>query len=327
MGKIERKFAAASGIFAFTLGSQCFAQQLATQSAMHARVQAIYSFSPSKVTNQVRENKSKEMDSFWNEVKGHPEVELPLLRNELADPGNPTFFFADGCDLLLSLSQSLEDQELAVRAFTRVDLADFESHQYLLEIHALAVKGANVTPAALHMLDDPKFQVFLPEHAYRLDQAQCLQVALLPLKTEVWLPSVLERLKAEHEDTAMRSLLLLLFYAQTDSADKAIAAIGKNLGTDAKVKDLAASIMNHEREIGVGKQPSRQRENQYREERRKRMKGVSDEAMDDMNELTEQIACTRAGGPLIDSTPATARVALLSSSCVILEERARSSAG
>lgn len=283
------------------------AQTSTTQSAMHARVQSLYNFSPSKVTEQARESKSKEMDAFWNEVKGHADVELPLLRKELADSGNPPFFFADGSDLLLSLSQSREDQELAVRAFSRVDLSDFQSRQYLLEIHALAVKGVNVTSAALHMLDDPKFRVFLPEHYYWLNQGDCLQVALLPLEENVWLSSVIDRLKTEHDETAMKSLLLMLFYAQTDAADRAISTVAEKPGRDANIRRYAASILQHEREIGMGKQPSLQLENKYRAERRNRMKGVSDEAMDDMNELTTQIAQARTVSRNETQSSATSR--------------------
>lgn len=297
MRQIERISKVRTVILACVVVSPCIAQRISTQSAMHTRVQSLYNFLPSKVTEQVRESKSREMDSFWNEVKGHPEAELPLLRKELSDTSNPPFFFADGSDLLLSLSQSRADEELAVQAFSRVDLSDFQSRQYLLEIHALAMKGVNVTPAALHMLDDPKFRVFLPEHDYWLNQGDCLQVALLPLEENVWLPSVIERLENEHDDTAKKSLLLMLFYAQTDAADRAIATVANGPRSDANSRHFAASVIQHEREIGVRKEPSRQLENKYRAERRERMKGVSDEAMDDMNELTTKIARARSITP------------------------------
>ena len=270
------------------------AQSLTTQSAMHDRITAIYNFSPSKVTREIRESKSAEMDSFWDEVKGHRDAELPLLRKELEDPDNPRFFFADGCALLLSLSQSPADQNLAILALSRVDLADFQSRQYLEEVHALAMKGANVTPAALHILDDPKFEVFLAEHgAYRLDQTACLLVALLPLSTSVWLPAVMERIQVEHDETAMKSLLLLLFYAQTDEADREIKAIATGDGSPPAIRDFASSILKHERELGTGKQPSRQLETKLRRDRQERMAAVSDEAIDDMNQLTERIARAR----------------------------------
>ena len=274
------------------------AQSLSTQEAMHSKVQSIYGFSPSKVTADIRESKSKEMDGFWGEVKSHKEAELPLLRNELADPNNPRFFFADGSGLLLSISDSPEDQRLAVNCLAKVDLSDFQSRQFLMEIHALALKGTNVAPAALHILDVPKFEVFLPEHgAYRLDQSSCLLVSFLPLKNDVWLPSVLERLKVERDETALKSLLLLLFYAQSDEADRAISSFAIAPSSSAHVREFAQTIIKHEHELGVGTHPSSELEARFREERRVRMASVSDEAMDDLEILTGKIAKARSLSP------------------------------
>jgi hypothetical protein len=272
-------------------------QSLATQSEMHAKVKTLYSFSPSKVTAEVRQSKSAEMDGFWNEVKSHQSVELPLLRNELANPDNPNFFFADGGDLLLSLSQAEGDRKLAVSCLAKVDLGDFQSRQFLMEVHALALKGTDVTPAALHMLDDPKFEVFLPEHgAYRLDQPSCLMVALLPLRNEVWLPDVLERLKVERDETAIKSLLLLLFYAQSDEADQAIRRVAYAGGSSKAIREMSQGILKHEKELGTGTNPSQELEAKYREERRLRMAAMSDEAMDDLDVLTGKIAEARTVG-------------------------------
>ncbi|HWG22109.1 MAG TPA: hypothetical protein VG225_16385 [Terracidiphilus sp.] len=269
------------------------AQSPITQAAMHARIKALYDFSPSKTTDAVRNSKSNEMDAFWNDVKSHRDTELPLLRKELEDSDNPRFFFADGSGLLLSLSEEPEDRKLAAGALARVDMADFQPHQYLMEVHALAVKGTNVTPAALHMLDDPKFTVYLPEHAYRLDQAACLQVALLPLSNGVWLPAVLERTKTEHDEMALKSLLMLLYYAQADDADRAIRTLAADAQFSPAIRDFATWILKHEKEIGTGKHPSPGLEKKLRAERRARMAAVSDEAMDDMNEMTEKIAQAR----------------------------------
>ena len=288
-----------SGVAAFcasfgSIVAPSVAQSLSTQAGMHSRVVALYSFSPSKVTNEVRESKSKEMDAFWDEVKAHKDEDLPLLRRELENPENPKFFFADGSGLLLSLSQAQDDQKIAVHCLAKVDLSDFQSRQFLFEVHGLAVKGIDVTPAALHLLDDPKFVVYLPEHgAYKLDQSACLYYSLLPLPNDVWLQSVIERLKTEHDETATKSMLLLLFYAQSDDADRVIRSVAKDPGIGKTMRDFADMILKHERDLGVGSHPSRALEEKFREERRLRMAAVSDEAVDDMEDLTGKIAQTR----------------------------------
>jgi hypothetical protein len=297
MRSIRLRLLALAG-FILTFGSarlQLFAQSLSTQSAMHARVISLYNFSPSKVTADMRESKSKEMDAFWNEVKTHKETELPLLRIELENSGNPKFFFADGSGLLSSISQSPEDQKIAASCLARVDLSDFQSRQYLYEVHALALKGTDITQAALHMLDDPKFQVFLPEHgAYRLDQSACLLFALLPLPNDVWLQAVIERMKTERDETATKSILLLLFYAQTDEADRIISSVAKQAESAAAVKELASSIMKHERDLGLGSHPSKDIEAKLRKQRQARVAGISDEAVDDLDDLTGEIARARS---------------------------------
>jgi hypothetical protein len=273
---------------------ELFAQTLSTQDEMHERIISTYSFSPSKVTEEVRSNKSKEMDSFWDDVKGHRETALPFLRVELKNPENPKFFFADGSALLLSLSQTLEDKRLAADCLARVDLSDFQSHQFLYEVNSLAVQGIDVTPAALHILDDPKFVVYLPEHgAYKLDQTACLLFMLLPQTNKVWLQQAIDRLKVERDETAVKSLLVLLFYAQSEDADTVIQSIGVDHSASPSIRKFVQSIQSHERELGVGAHPSPSEEARYREERRLRMASISDEAVDDMDELTGKIAKAR----------------------------------
>jgi hypothetical protein len=269
------------------------AQSISTQAEMHARVQALYNFSPSKVSAEKRTSKSAEMDTFWNEVKSHKDTELPLLRKELEDPKNPSFFFADGSGLLIALSDSPEDRKLVVVCLARVNFVDFQSRQYLYEVHRLATQAVDVTPAALHILDDPKFGAYLPEHAYRMDQSACLLESLLPLPESIWLPAAMKRIKTEHEETALRSLLLLLYYAQSDDADDYLRSFATDRNKLEAARDFTITLLKHEHDLGIGKEPSHEAELKAREDRRKRMFGLSDEAMDDLEDLTRKIARAR----------------------------------
>lgn len=293
---VSYKFFAYICVLAGTLLSlPVAAQTISTQADMHARIKEVYDFSPSKITAEQRERKSAEMDSFWKEINSHKESDLPLLKKELQDDSNPAFFFADGSSLLLSLSQSAEDEVLVARCLARINFDDFQSRQYLYEVHGLATKGIDVTAAAFHMLDDPKFEVYLPEHgAYRLDQAACLLEALLPLPEGVWLPVAMRKIKDERNATALRSLVLLLYYAQTDDADASLRSIVANPNVSKDERDFTITVLKHERQLGMGKQPSRPREIEIREQRRRRMFGVSDEAMDDLEDLTQKLAQARA---------------------------------
>jgi hypothetical protein len=295
-----RRLNVVAAVFIIALyATAAWSQSISTQAQMHARVQSLYGFSPAKVTAEQRESKSAEMDGFWKEVKANQATELPLLRKELQDTTNPAFFFADVSGLLLALSQSPEDEKLVAASLVRIDFQDFQSRQYLYLVHSLATRGIDVTAAALHMLDDARFEVYLPEHgAYRLDQAACLLEALLPLPEAAWVSRAVTRLENERDETASRSLLLLLFYAQTEEADRTIRSIADNANKPQPERDFARTILKHERELGLGNQPSHSVEVQLREERRKRMAGISDEAMDDLQDLTTKIARARTLRPV-----------------------------
>jgi hypothetical protein len=291
--KMSSRPAVAMVVLAGCLVAAGQAQSISTQAEMHARVKALYNFSPSKVSAEERKSKSAEMDTFWNEVKNHKDTELPFLRRELEDPGNPPIFFADGSGLLLALSRSSEDEKLVAAGLAHVDFDDFQSRQYLYQVHGLAINGVDVTRAALHILDYPKFEVYLPEHAYRMDQSACLLESLLPLPESVWLPAAMRRIKTEHEETALKSLLLLLYYAQTDEADNYLRSIAANANEPKAARDFTLTLLKHEHDLGIGRRSSREAELKAREDRRKRMFGLSDEAMDDLEDLTGKIAKAR----------------------------------
>ena len=94
----------------------------------------------------------------------------------------------------------------------------------------MAAQGENTSAAALNILAQPKFQVFIPQHSLRLGQDYCLIYMLLPTDQDFWLRPAIERLRAEQDVTAQKSLLLLLWYAQTSDSDKAIEEFSIDAG-------------------------------------------------------------------------------------------------
>ena len=63
-------------------------------------------------------------------------------------------------------------------------------------------------------LEQPNFKVFIPQHSLMLGQNYVLIYLLLPTNQDYWLQSAMDRLRTEHDETAQKSLLLLLWYAQ-----------------------------------------------------------------------------------------------------------------
>lgn len=269
------------------------AQAIHTQPDMHASVVSLYNFSPHTSTEEVRTAKSAEMDAFWKQVTADPKTQLPLLRVELADYKNPPFFMWDGSALLLSLSHTPADEALAAKAMPHVDLADVAPRGYFYAVHALSMDGTDTTEAALHVLDDPKFAVVVPQHAMTLDQASVLMYLLLPVAQDRWIESARKRLAVEKDDTAANSLLLLFFLTQTTEGDAALADASKDPAKSAAIRDAATHYQQAMHDALKLKFNVKGTEASIREERRKRLAAVSDEAIDDVQQMTGRLVQLR----------------------------------
>ena len=270
------------------------AQSIGTQAEMHKRVVGLYSFSPHKVTDAERKTKAAEMDAFWSEVKAHQVSELPMLRVELKDPSNPSFFFQDGSSLLLSLSQDQGDAMIAVDAMSRADLRDVQPPAYFYSIHSLSMKGVDTTKAALHVLDDPRFAVAVPQHAMTLDQSMSLMYLLLPVDQRRWMAAAQGRFASEKDETAQKSLLLLFFYSQTKDGDSVIRSAAKDPSTSDSVRKEAQKYINDAKEALRMKTDVEGTETSIREARKNRLTAVSDEAIGDVQEMTARLIQLRS---------------------------------
>jgi hypothetical protein len=267
-----------------------------SQSEMHTRVIALYNFHPSKVSDDERKAKSKEMDIFWDEMKAKPEITLPLLRAELLDESDPAFFVTDGAELLSSLSQTIADKQLIGSVLPRVDLNDTQSGSYFYMVHTLACDGIDVTKAALHVLDEPRFKVSVPQHAMTLDLTMSLMYLLLSMKEDLWVKAAVDRFSTESSLDAKVALVSALFYAQTDESDAALTRIAADTNQPEAVRDEAKTLLAEARKTAKSVLPIRGTVLEIRAQRRKRLQAVSDEAIDDVQWMTRKIAQLRAKG-------------------------------
>jgi hypothetical protein len=245
---------------------------------LHDQIRETYSFQPHLLNSQQIQEKAAVLDRFWDRVKSDQPAYVPLLRKELQDFQNPPFFLFDGALLLLTVSNTPEDRKVALGAIEHCDLRDVERAEYFRQVHQFATFGENTTAAAFRTLDDPKFQVFIPQHALTLGQDYSLVYMLLPTDPAFWTAPAIARLATEKNETAQKSLLLLLWYAQTAEADQAIA---KFAAGDATARSYAQALMKR-----TGGPATSLTEAALRERRRERMKAVSDEALIDLDNDT-----------------------------------------
>jgi hypothetical protein len=262
---------------------------------LHAEIQSVYDFQPHSLTTAQISEKSALLDKFWTKAKSQRDIYVPGLRRELADFTNPVFFLFDGSHLLLSLSNDPADRKIVLAAIAHSDFRDLQLKDYFLLVQHMAAQGEDTTAAAFHILAEPKFQVFIPEHVLTLAQNYCLVYMLLPTDQDFWLQPVMDHLRSENDATAQKSLLLVLWYAQTPVSDKAIVDFSADATKPQDSRDYATKLVQQNKEGGakMGAAAAKTSEESLRKARRERMKAVSDEALYDLDSYTAKIITKR----------------------------------
>jgi hypothetical protein len=268
---------------------------LSQSGPIHKQIQETYNFQPHLLTNQEIKDKSAVLDQFWTAAKAKSSVYIPSLRQELRDFRNPPFFLYDGSMLLLSLSDTPTDRQIALAALAHCDLRDVQPKDYFHQVHRMATLDENTAAAAFHILAQPKFSVFIPLHVLTLGQDYALLYMLMPTDPDYWLQPAIDRLKVELDPTAQKSLLLLLWYAQTNAADQAISAFAGDAAKPTAAQTYARELMGRKERIGMKERSaaSNQSEESIRNQRRERLKVVSDEALIDLDDYTMTLMTKR----------------------------------
>jgi hypothetical protein len=263
-------------------GKAAWAQSI-DGTAFRAKVAALYSFQPHKLTDAEITAKSGELDRFWEHVKADTTDTLPLLRQELENDQNPSFFFYDGAKLLLSLSKEPSDLRLALRSLPKADLQDIQGTDYLRTVHSLARNGLDTRRAALRVLDYPDFSAIIAQHALTLGQDYCLIYMLYAQPDESFEADLSAALSTERNPRSQRSLLLALWYLVTPSSREAIASFGGRSDVSSEVASYAKALLS--RTAGFNFSPKSVAS--LRAERVKVMqRPISDEALMEFDALT-----------------------------------------
>lgn len=267
----------------------------AQSSPIHQQILDTYNFQPHMLSSAEIKQKSGVLDQFWSKAKSQPGAYIPALRQELADFRNPPFFLYDGSMLLLSLSDTPADRKVVLAAVAHCDLRDVQAKDYFFQVHRMATLNEDTTAAAFHILTQPSFKVLIPQHSLMLAQNYLLLYMLLPTSQDYWQKSAIDQLRKERDETAQKSLLLLLWYAQTTDTDKEIAAFSADPANSAPARGYARQLIDAKSKIGAKQRTQAlvSTEASLRQKRRERMKAVSDEALLDLDDYTMMIAAKR----------------------------------
>jgi hypothetical protein len=261
---------------------------LAQQVLIHTRIQQVYNFQPHLLNREEMARKSRVLDRFWTQAEERPEFYAAALRQELTDFANPPFFLYDGSILLLSLSDTPADRKTALAAISRCDLRDLKATDYFLQVHRLAALNEDTTTAAFHVLEQADFKVVFGENVLSLGQEHALVYLLLPTDQNYWLGPAVTRIGMEHDQTAQQSLLLLLWYAQTDIADKAIRDFAADSAKPAALRSYAQGLIARKGNLGPAQRAEAQAttEESLRQKRRELLKSFNGEALKNLDNYT-----------------------------------------
>src|SRR5258706_10932937 len=151
---------------------------------------------------------------------------------------------------LASLSNTPADRKTALAAISHCDLRDLRATDYFLQVHHLAALNEDTTAAAFHVLEQPDFKVVFGAHVLTLGQDYALVYLLLPTEQNYWLGPAITRLGMDRNQTAQQSLLLLLWYAQTDIADKAVRDFSADSAKPTAVRSYAQGLVGRKGNLG-----------------------------------------------------------------------------
>lgn len=257
------------------------------EEAFHSQIQSIYSFAPHELSREQIHEKSKELDQFWAMVTKDKATYLPLLRKELPDLRNSTFFGFDGSQLLLGLSTAPGDLRTALAAITRVDLRDIDHAEFLRVVHRLGTNGLDTSEAAFRVLGFPAFKAFIPQHSLTLGQNYSFIYLLFRMEERTFLPALQERIKSESNEAGQKSLLLALWYTCTAESRQAISAFAEDASKPEGPRTYAQELLA--RPAPKPGNLDSPKVLKLRAQRRTALSSISDEALLDFDNLTVKI--------------------------------------
>ena len=277
----------------------------ATPAEFHQTIVALYDFRPLFLTGDERAEKARELAAFRDRCSLDPDACLPFLRAELRKTGNPPLFLFDGSQLLLRLSSRPADRRLALRAIAASDLRDLPPVDYVVTVHRLAVEGFDTTEAAFHVLDEPTFAAEIAVENLQLGQDYALILMLLPTDERFYVQPALARLEAERDETALASLLQLLWYTATEAGDAAITRAAES-GRSSRVRAYAERMKERTQQLRTDPRvaefvrlnfprPEPPSPSEIRELRRVALSRIGENALRDFDALT--VLLRRVGGP------------------------------
>ena len=264
-------------VFVIILTNQINGQEL------HDEVTSVYDFYPHKMSSDEQKAVYPKLDNFFDLVIENKEKYLEPLRNELKRNDNNPYFYFDGGLLLMEISSDKKDIQLVADALAKTDLRDLPPKIYLQHLLRLSVQGADVVDAALHILDDTSYNVFIPQHSLTLEYGEALSFILPRYSSDLYIDKLISKFNTINSAENKSSCLNLFVYACSCKADNFLNSIINESNQPKSVKDNASKII---KSIKVKGRSNSKEYDELFNERKKAITRISDEALYEINSLT-----------------------------------------
>jgi hypothetical protein len=194
-----------------------FSETAQAQSASCASLTALqtktYGFEPPRLSSSERNQKSDQMDHFWEMATKSGPAAVPCLRQMLASEQNDAFFMFDGSSLLLTLDSSPETLTTISKSLLHTDLKDVDTAAYISLLLQLSHRDIDIGPLAEKYMTYASVETYLPEHAMKLgrvDGALILYGSMNPEMAEKYLEGLAKGEDQNARAAAVFSLALNL---------------------------------------------------------------------------------------------------------------------
>lgn len=250
---------------------------------MHEMIEETFNFSPHELSKEEQQQMFPKLDKFFEKVIANKEEYIQPLRNELQSTDHNPYFYFDGGILLIELSKEKSDLQIVADALVKSDLRDLPPKMYIEHLMRLSVAEVDVIDPALHVFDDPTFQVFIPQHTMLLNQGEALKFILPRYDPELYVTKLTNRFDLADSVTTKIQILDLLFYASNCEADRFINSVYQDKNEVSEVKNHASTMATMKIE---NRKQNEKKQAQLRSKIRATLTRISDEALYELFNFT-----------------------------------------
>jgi hypothetical protein len=246
--------------------------------------QQCYGFKPTELTDKQREEKSAQLDQFWNIAKNAPEKALPCLKDLILNERNDPYFCFDASTLVLSLDKKQQYLDVVLEGVKKTNLKDLQLEPYLEVCYLLGRNGKDIALPAEKLISTPGAHVYLTVHVVDLsaiDASLFLYNTMTTEKAESSLINIILHGNA----TGKHNAAVVLNVLSTNRGDSLL----NNLMAENKLADSTKQFILKDRRDFIANTKTEltaKDEAQVRAERQQSISGLSDEGLQRYFRLT-----------------------------------------